>query len=148
MATLTFQTERWRDVLPELQTMFAEHSKDTHGMPVELDMDIYNAMDGAGQVHVVTARDDGWLVGYVIAFLKTHLHSKSIPCCFVDSFYLRPEYRYEGSGQRLLQALVDSVRGRKIYLATTVKMNIDRILRSLGFVELERVYVMEASWPQ
>jgi len=60
---------------------------------VEPDLAAYERLDKAGQLIVVTLRNNGVLNGFVIGIIYTSLHHKKILCGNGDSIYINPEYR-------------------------------------------------------
>jgi GNAT superfamily N-acetyltransferase len=60
---------------------------------IEPDYDAYQRLADDGALAVVTLRDDGKLVGYVIGFSYRALHHKKVLGGIADNIYLEPDFR-------------------------------------------------------
>jgi GNAT superfamily N-acetyltransferase len=144
---IEFQTESWLDVLPELKAMFDAHWEEIalnrDAIKLDIDYDLYERLTRSGELHLVTARDDGWLVGYHVSVIRPHPHYKSTLHCLTDVFYLRPEYRSGMTGYKLIKFFRDSLKARgvkKVLMGTKLGIDIDPLMKRLGFTPIERVY--------
>jgi hypothetical protein len=61
------------------------------GFVVMPDYEKYESLSSG--MKIITLRDDGRLVGYVVGFLYSSMHYKGILCGFGDSMFVEPEYR-------------------------------------------------------
>src|SRR3990167_4165352 len=95
---ITFQKEKLADCFDESRELQQQHfqeiaqNKDVLG-GVNPDREMYMKLDALGLIHVLTARDDGKLVGYFVAFVRKHMHYQHIMCGSDDLFYLAPSHR-------------------------------------------------------
>lgn len=60
---------------------------------IEPDYEAYKSLADKGALAVVTLRDEGKLVGYVVGFSYRGLHHKKILGGFADNIYIEPEFR-------------------------------------------------------
>lgn len=60
---------------------------------IEPDEEAYQALSDSGKLILLTLRDEGKLVGYVIGFSYRALHHKKITGGIGDSIYVEPDYR-------------------------------------------------------
>lgn len=97
---LTAQVEslalRLDELKPMLPRHYAELALDQDKVPLDPDYDQYLALDARGEVLFVTMLEQGALAGYFVGFVKPHLHYKSTLHCFMDIYWIAPEFR----GQR------------------------------------------------
>lgn len=69
-------------------------------------------------MHVVTARDGGKLVGYIICFVMPHFHYKSSGLtALADMYYLLREYRKGGLGARMFMEMERGLKERGVIRA-------------------------------
>lgn len=61
---------------------------------IEPDTDQYRLLHSVGALTVITLRDAGELVGYVVGILYRALHHRKVLCGLGDSMYLQPTYRF------------------------------------------------------
>lgn len=94
------------DIIDEFREIVKDHYHEIalyqDRVPLDPDYGRYIAMDEAGIVCCVTARDEGKLVGYAIFFVMPHIHYKSTVFAMNDILYLAPEYRGGSLGVDLL----------------------------------------------
>jgi GNAT superfamily N-acetyltransferase len=144
-----YAVEDYLAVLPELRGLYPAHwaeiALDHDAIKLDPDYESYERMANAGILHLVTARNDGELVGYHLSMIHPHLHYRASLTCFTDVFYLKPEYRQGMIGYRLLKTFRDSAKARgvqKIYMGTKLARDIGPLLARLGFTPIERLYSM------
>lgn len=142
---ITFQKELFRKLMWELPPLFIEHDKEVGEDEGDIDPDWerYCNMELGGQVHVLTIRDDGRLVGYYISVVAPDLHRKYKLNSYSDMFYLRPEYRFGWTGMRLFtetEKMLNALGVRKSYLVTKVKLPVTIFIKRLKYVLVEKVY--------
>lgn len=107
---ITVQTESWAAIDQEIEDITPLHwqelALDQLLFEPDLDHERYLAMDRAGAMHVVTARDGKKLVGYIVCFVMPHFHYKSSGLtALADMYYLRREYRKGGLGLRMFREM-------------------------------------------
>lgn len=107
------------------------------------DMDIYRTAEEKGTLHIITARDNGKLVGYIILMVHRHLHYKHVLIATDDIHFLHPDYRQGGAGVRLFMSAEKEMRklGVKILVMRT-KANHDHgvLFERLGYSALDRTF--------
>jgi hypothetical protein len=142
-----FAVESYQDAQPEITKLLDAHwqeiALDKDAIRLDPDWENYEWLAKRGMLHIVTARDDGWLVGYHVSVIRPHAHYKSSLTCFSDIMYLSPQYRVGLTGYKLIKFFRDSVKAKgvqKIYMMTKLALDLDPILRRLGFTPIERVY--------
>ena len=105
---ITVQVERWSDALPEMEAIFPEHWKELARFQDDIqlccDKERYAAIEKIGALLLLTARADGRLVGYFVAFLFPHMHYKGSGLwAMSDMYYICPHFR-KGAGLKLFIA--------------------------------------------
>ena len=126
---------------------WASESKDlvyAHWQELGLDLDLEIAPDidkmkileGLGLFKVITVRNSGKLIGYLLAVVSTHLHYKNSPPMFiVDAYYIHPGHR-TGTGVKLFrfaEGLAKDLGAIKIYLSCKVHKDHSKVFHSLGY---------------
>lgn len=145
--TILFQVEKWRDTLPEMEPILVKHWHEIalghDKVPLDIGRDKYQAMCDAGVLHIVTARDDGVLVGYHIAIISGHLHYIGTLHAITDVYFVLPEYRKGFTGIRLfkfVEVVMRSLGVKKLVTGTKLHLDIGRVLQRLGYAATETVY--------
>jgi hypothetical protein len=119
---VTIKTESWKAIDQEIETISPLHWKelalDQLLFTPDLDHERYLKMDELGMMHVVTARDDHKLVGYIICFVMPHFHYKSSGLtALADMYYLLHEYRKGGLGARMFMEMERGLKARNVIRA-------------------------------
>lgn len=145
--TLTAHVERYVDVIDELIPLYPEHweelALDKDYVPLSPLYEVYDAMDAAGEVMVVTLRSAGKLAGYFIGFVKPHLHYSTCLTLTLDIFRVLPEYRNGSAGLKLFKAVEDEATRRgvqRIYVGSKCHMDASVIFERLGYEPVEKYY--------
>lgn len=94
---ITYQIENFTDNLEAVAALTYEHWKEIAGyrdkIALNPDWDKYREMDSIGIVLLMTARDNGAMVGYSIFMIFPLLHYRDHVAASNDVIYLRPQYR-------------------------------------------------------
>ena len=144
--TVTFQREPLAIVRPDVADLLAQHwdevahHKDIRTLDV--DWDQFQLMESIGHLFVMTARDDGRLVGYVAALLRPHLHSKGLKTAYVDAIFLTPGKRQHNVGLRLVQHTDTALAALSDFIYWHVKPERDfsRLLGRMGYGYIEAIW--------
>lgn len=147
-----FNVEKWRDVRAEMEPMLVEHWHEIalgHAqVPLDIAYERYNAMCDSGVLQIVTARDNGVLVGYHAAIVSGHLHYNSTLHGITDVYFILPEYRKGFTGIRLFRkvkvemeklGVKKLITGAKLH---TADGNSGKLFEYLGYKPTETVYTM------
>lgn len=153
-ARLSFLVEPWNQALPEMEPLWAEHyrevARDQAHIPLAPDYATYAELDQRGALHVVTARAEGRLAGYLVAVVRPHLHYRTTLHAFFDLYYLSPTHRRGHAGVQLFRAAEQSLKtrgvrkmmtGTKVHTAPGGRaLDVSAIFQRLGWIETERQF--------
>lgn len=142
-----FAVEQFEPFLPDCKTLLQQHweeiARDKDVIKLDPNWEQYEWLAKHNLLLIVTARDDGWLVGYIVGMVQPHLHYKSSLTCFTDLFFLQKPYRKGLTGYKLIKRYRDEAKkkgAQKIYISMKLALDIDPLLRRLGFTAIEKVY--------
>lgn len=145
--TVSFQKERFEPVWRDAQALFRDHWNEIAEMKdvnrLDPDVDEYKKLERVGYLHVMTARDDGRLVGYYACFVKRNLHYRSVVVGSDDLYFVHPAYRGTGVGVRLFLAAEQMQRDANAVLAVLkdkVAHSHEALFAKLGYEKMENVY--------
>ncbi len=79
------------------------------------DIAAYEALEAAGALSILVARDQGKMVGYFLTSVRRHLHYADVLCGFEDAYFMSKAYR-GASGVRMLKAWERAMRARGVQL--------------------------------
>ena len=131
------------DLLPLLEPHFEEVNFNKDTVPHEPDWDGYMAMENARLLHVVTARDDGELVGYCSTLIGPSLHHMNNTFGINDALYLKPEYRggrVAFDMMKFVFAELKKLGVDHVHLSMKVTHPFDALCEALGMQLEERTY--------
>lgn len=145
---ITVQVERWKDVMTEAIPLWTPHYEEVgqnkERMKLNPDIDRYDSLDKAGQLHIVTVRKDGKLVGYHAGIVTTLLHYKDILINNSDLYWVDPSCRgASGAAIKLFNEVARSSKARGVqvlYEATKLYLDHDRLFQHLSYKPIERRY--------
>jgi len=148
--TVTYSVEKWRDVLPEMEPILVQHWHEIalgHAkVPLDIARDKYQEFCDAGVLHIVTARDDGKLIGYHVAIVSGHLHYQGTKHGITDVYFILPEYRTGYVGIRLFRRVEQEMKAMGVVkLVTAAKLHTangrtGRLFEFLGYNAAETVF--------
>jgi GNAT superfamily N-acetyltransferase len=131
------------EIKPLLQSHYEEIARHKDKIKLNPDYDKYIELDRIGLVHVVTARDEGSLVGYFISFVISHLHYKDHIMSTNDILYISPSHRKGTTALKLIRFTESTLKSRgvtKILINMKLAHDFSSLLERMGYVEIERVY--------
>lgn len=144
---ITYRKELFARCISELVPLFALHDKELtlapNIAPCAPRWEEYIAAEGAGVFHLITVRDDDRLVGYIMYFVRLHLHHATSLVGIVDIYWLHPNYRRGFVGLYLIDAMEQSMRQLKakmVYLGYRASGTRNAKLRGLGRVLKRKGY--------
>lgn len=124
--------QHWAEVV-----QFPEHQI------LDPDWIIYETLEHQNKLWVLTARDRGRLVGYIVMLLSRHLHYRTIVTATDDIHFLHPDYRHGLTGYRMIAHTVRAMSAlgvRMCMFRTKALNNHGKLFERLGFVPHDVVY--------
>jgi hypothetical protein len=143
----TLQIEPWSRCVEEMETIFPEHWKELAryqaSIPLKCDRERYANLEKIDALLLLTARVEGRIVGYFVAFLFPHPHYfGSGLWAMTDMYFVLPEYR-TGTGLLMFVALEQECRRRKVtQMVTSCKVHEDHteFLTKLGWEWTDKTF--------
>lgn len=144
---ITYQLEDWATYYRDCQDLWLEHydeiavQKDK--MPMRPDVASYVALEQAGRLQIVTARDDGKMIGYILSVVRPHLHYADVLSGYEDAYFLSKSHRKGMTGVKLIREAIRYMKAvgvQKAFFMTKVALDMGRIFERLGFSKTDIVY--------
>ncbi len=139
--------ESYDTVIDEILPIFTDHFEetDTYGGKVLLAplVSAYKVLDDEGVLSVITARDDGVIVGYYISVVSPHMHYGNDLFSINDTFYLKPEYRHGKLASALLsyaEEVLKAMGASVMILSMKVDYPYESLCDYQGFKKIEYNY--------
>lgn len=145
---ITFQVEDWLQVYPEIS-----HLQDAHWQEVatnrdviklELDHNQIGITYAAGQMHVVTGRENGHLIGYHVSFVRPHIHYASSLSAYTDVYFIQKSSRNFKVAVGLFKEVERTLAQRgvqKMFTGTKRSLNAGGLFKMLGWTHSEDLYI-------
>lgn len=141
-----YKEERLHDCLDDIKPLLESHYDElsvTKGYPLSPNYEVYLKMQELGSLVVVTARDKGTLVGYIIFIVSPHLHYTTCKTAMDDIYFIKKEYRTGRTGLRLFQEAEKVLKSHdvsRILLSCKVHLDHSRLFKHLGYKHIEYVF--------
>jgi GNAT superfamily N-acetyltransferase len=132
-----------REILPLLRKDWEENGIDHKAVPLVLDYDRYLNYDLVGILRLVTARTAaGAMVGYLMAYVHTHIDHAETPWAQLTWYWLYPEYRGGGVGQAMVEAMERFLRdgGVKVVEGSEKVGAPHGLFGKMGFVPVDTIH--------
>lgn len=148
---ITYHVELLADCLNEIEAYLQAHfeevatKKNNLGAP-NMDVGAYCSMEISGQLHIVTARSNGSVIGYHVSFVRPHLHYKHILTAITDVYYVAPEYRKGNIAIKLFQEAERTLKARgvkRLFSGTKKHKDMSKIFEFMGWEEVE---ILHSKW--
>lgn len=144
---LTFQWERFCEIVDELVPLIAQYSEESGRRTVEPDFDRYFQYDAAGILYVWTARAGETLAGFAICLVTNDLLYATTKFAYAGPVYLARHYRKGMRGVRFINALESGLKrlGVQVLRASanlspndyTDGRRVEALYRRLGYQPVE-----------
>lgn len=139
---MQFQQETVYEVMLDADGLMEQHYQELaahrgHG-GFAVDWRAYAALESAGLLVAVTARDEGKLVGYCGFVLAPNLHFAGVRVAQNTTLFLQKEHRQGMAGVRFLKYAERAARGRganKVLWHVTPENDFSPILARLGYAD-------------
>lgn len=140
------QTEPWSAIDAEIEEVAGFHweelALDKLLFERDLDHEQYRVLEKMDRLHVVTARDDGKLVGYIVCFVMPwHLHYKSSgPVALADMYFILRFYRKGGLGVRMFAEMERGLKARGViraHISCKVHEDHTRLFEGMGWAKTD-----------
>jgi GNAT superfamily N-acetyltransferase len=152
---ITYKVERFAHVVKEMTPLWhrewAELGQEHYKIDLDPDWDRYLQYDLAQILHLITARADGKIVGYILLFAFGHIHHVNVLWAQGDHFWLDPSYRKGRTGINLFtQAKLHAKALGCKFLSINILLHfaaergtIGKLLERLGAKATEMTYTFE-----
>ena len=142
-----FQREDFADIYEEVKPLLQRHWAEISSnldIPLDVNVEVYEAAESIDAFRAYTAREDGVIVGYAAMFLHQGVHYKQCKQATQDVIYIDPDYRGRTLGIRLLSYVDDQLKAEGVQLVHQhVKLAhpaLGRLLERMGYKAVERIY--------
>lgn len=144
---MKYHVERFDDVYPEAHPLLLAHWQELNNDPgSELlsNEALYRQAEANNGLLILTARDEGKLVGYSAIFVHQGLHNAAQKQATQDVFYVVPEYRGGMTGTRLIHLAEETLRVESVELVynhcNMKNPLLGRLLEALGYKPVSVIY--------
>lgn len=144
---ITYSEENLVDILDEIKPLFEEHyleiERHTDKVKLNVDYKSYQQLQSTGNMHLVTAREDGKLVGYCMSLIALHLHNKQCLMGYNDVLFLKPLHRKGYTAKKMISFAEECLRKKGIilyYISVKLEHDFGKLLSRMDYIPVERVY--------
>jgi GNAT superfamily N-acetyltransferase len=145
---IKYSEDTFENVMMDFMTLLPEHMAEMNwfqrnGAKFDPDYAAYIRGQNQGKFLLVTAKDSGVLVGYIVFFVDLPVRFKSTIYAKEDLYYVVPEYRRQGIAKRLFEEAEILLKEYNVdFMLATTKTYLDRsgLLEQAGFECYEKVF--------
>lgn len=144
---LTFEREAFDSVYPEAAELLRLHWDEIAPYKdlfiLDPNVAFYRDAEKKGILHIIAARMDTLLIGYIVMILVPHHHYQHVLVATDDIHFIHPAYRKGSIGSRLFVAAEKIMKGlgaEVMILRTKVEHNHGALFEHLGYSPLDLVY--------
>ena len=143
----TFQKELFTDYIDDALPLLLDHWSELalyqDKVPLNIDYEKYQQLEDLGVLHIYTAREEGYLVGYCVMMVNTNLHYKDHKYALNDVIYVDPRSRNKGLGRDLIQFTEEELgkEGVSVVMINTKNHRpFDGLLEKEGYILQDKLF--------
>lgn len=147
MVTARIEHDAWaaiQDIRPHLEAHWEELALNKDKVPLDPLYEIYEARCEAGEMLVVTLRDEAdRVVGYFGGFVAPGMHYRSCLTLTMDLFWTHPDIRGGVAGLKLFRAVEREARRRgvdRMFMGSKLHKDAGRLFEAMGYAPVEMYY--------
>lgn len=152
---ITFQQESFNTIRDECFELAKNHYEE-----IASDKDIvklnpwyygFEELEKAGAMKIITAKDNGKLIGYAFFLVQRSLHYYDFIVAVADLYYVDPKYRHNNVGTDLLnksEEILKDLGVHQIYMRTKVYADFSPLLEKNGYNKIEVAYKKNINIPK
>jgi len=144
---IEYKEETFDQVIDEIKPLLEDHWEEIalnkEVIKLNPNYEMYEKLCHAGVMRIVTARDDGKLIGYCICIIAYNLHYKDSLTATNDIFFISKDYRKGSTGVKLFiknEEILKSYGVQRLIMNTKVHQDVGAIFERLGYKQTERVF--------
>ena len=143
---IEYKDDDWLDNLPQLKQVIGEHYEElsvTKEFPLDPAWDKYENLWKQGALKIVTVKNDGVLIGYIIYFITPHLHYQTCLTAVEDIYFLKKEYRKGRVGLKMFKfadALLKEQGVNRVIYNTKVHLDNTALFEYMGYKFIDKVF--------
>lgn len=144
---IEYSVEKIEDTLEELVPLLEKHYEEIamYQDKIEFnpDYDKYLSLEELGIIHLVTAREEGEIVGYHLSLVSPNLHYSDHLYAVNDIVFLKEELRKTKTGLEMFKYAEDTLKEKGVSVLTVhmkTKQPFDSLCEGLSYDYAERLY--------
>ena len=144
---IDYKEETFDQVIDEIKPLLEDHWEEIalnkEVIKLNPNYEMYEKLCNSGVMRIVTARNDGKLIGYCICIIAYNLHYKDSLTATNDIFFISKDYRKGSTGVKLFiknEEILKSYGVQRLIMNTKVHQDVGAIFERLGYKQTERVF--------
>lgn len=146
--TLHFDVEPLKAVQPEMLALTPRHwneIRDRNTPALDVNWAWFASLEESRNLLIVTARNNGELVGYMLFVVAPLPHYRGHLCAHDDAHYLVPEFRKGWNGVRFIRAAEKALKERGVtrvsfHHKNRSDINRGAVFKRLGYDPIETIW--------
>ena len=144
---IEYKEETFDQVIDEIKPLLEDHWEEIalnkEVIKLNPNYEMYEKLCNSGVMKIITARNDGKLIGYCICIIAYNLHYKDSLTATNDIFFISKDYRKGSTGVKLFiknEEILKSYGVQRLIMNTKVHQDVGAIFERLGYKQTERVF--------
>jgi len=145
---ITYSEDTFENVMMDFMILLPEHMAEMNyfhknGAKFDPDYGAYIRGQDQGKFVLVTAKDSGVLVGYIVFGISRHIRYQSTLVAQEDLYYVVPDYRRQGIAKKLFEVAEAKLKEYNVdFVFATTKTYLDRsgLLEQSGYECFEKKF--------
>lgn len=144
---IEYKEETFDQVIDEIKPLLEDHWQEIalnkEVIKLNPNYEMYKKLCNSGLMKIITARNDGKLIGYCICIINYNLHYKDSLTATNDIFFISKDYRKGSTGVKLFiknEEILKSYGVQRLIMNTKIHQDVGAIFERLGYKQTERVF--------
>ena len=144
---IEYKVELFSDCIEEMKPLLEKHYLEVALYQDKIDLnpdyDKYFEIEDAGMLHLVTAREEGQLIGYFLSLVTPNMHYSDHHYALNDILYVAEEYRKSGVGASMFSYAEKCLKEKGvsvIVIHMKTELPFDSLCETLEYDYSERIY--------
>ena len=141
---MDYSVESYKDIIPEMDVILPSFYREVDIYPENPTPDInHELLSSIPSLQVITAREEGELVGFHISLIEKDMFYKTLDLACVLFYYLHRDHRGEGRGTKMFEYAEELYKEKevdRVFMSRKIYIPNEKMFTKLGYTHLESNY--------
>jgi len=141
---MEYKEENYKHIIREMDKLIPKFAEEVDIYPDKQIPDFnHELLSSIEDLQVITARENGELVGFHVSFIQYDIFYKNLLTCAVLFYYLLPENRGNGNGTGMFEyaeKLYKDKKVKRVFMSRKIHIDNEKMFKKLGYSHIEANY--------